>query len=133
VLQSLLGRRTLIKMLDVLALLIVTYRYSAEPDRAADLDQDARQDLLAPQRCVRGQPQLRAGETSIGAYRYVSVLVGTFPHIVSWNSCDVGTYLPCYHLVNAKVSDARFLAIREQRAGVPWSLTEDLYSVRNRW
>ena len=69
----------------------------------------------------------------IVTYRYVSVLVGTFPHIVSWNSCDVGTHLPCYHLVNAKVSDARFLAIREQRAGVPWSLTEDLYSVRNRW
>ena len=33
----------------------------------------------------------------------------------------------------AHVSDARFLAVREQRAGVPWSVTEDLYSVRNGW
>jgi hypothetical protein len=60
-------------------------------------------------------------QTLIGPRNYIRNLGRIYSH-----RNDVYAVSPNF----AQVSDSRFLAIREQRAGVPWSVTEDLYSPR---
>lgn len=60
-------------------------------------------------------------QTMLGARNYIKNVGRIYSH-----RNDVYAVSPNF----ADVSDGRFMAIREQRAGVPWSVTEDLYSPR---